>query len=60
MERELAAIDAIAVYFRDAALAAAFVSRWCQRQLPEIADRPFLISDEDRIAPQPSPLHKTP
>jgi hypothetical protein len=30
--------DAVAIYFRNAALSAGFVTRWCHQRLPEITD----------------------
>src|SRR4051812_6151286 len=39
--------DAGAIYFPDAALAAAFVSRWCRQRLPDRADGAFGVRDDD-------------
>lgn len=52
--------DAVAIYFRDAALAAAFVARWCQQRLPEIADGAFVVRDDHPAAVRPALLHRTP
>jgi hypothetical protein len=52
--------DAIAVYFRDAALAAAFAARWCAPAGPGVSEGFLRIRDDapaPRIAARP---HKTP
>jgi hypothetical protein len=51
--------DAVAVYFLDATLAAAFVSRWCAGSKVEISDGAFRVR-EDQPAPRSAAgLHKT-
>jgi hypothetical protein len=52
--------DAVALYCRDPAAAAAFVARWCVRPLPEIAEGAFVMRDDEPAAPRRAPLHKTP
>ena len=52
--------DAVAIYFRDAVLATAFVARWCRRQSPDIAEGAFLVREDDPAPPRLLPLHKTP
>jgi hypothetical protein len=39
--------DAVAVDFLDAALASAFVARWCQYRPPDVADGAFVVRDDD-------------
>lgn len=50
-----AGIDATAIYFRDPALATAFVARWCIGYRIEPGDGTFLVR-EDEPAPHGSPL----
>jgi hypothetical protein len=51
--------DAVAVYFLDAASAAAFVARWCAGSKVEISDGVFRVR-EDRPTPRVTAgLHKT-
>ncbi len=52
--------DAVALYFRDPAAAAVFVTRWCVRPLPEIAEGAFVMRDDDPTPSHAAPLHKTP
>lgn len=52
--------DAVAIYFADAALAAAFVARWCRQRLPEVTDGAFIVREDDPTAPRIAPLHRTP
>jgi hypothetical protein len=52
--------DAIAVYFRDAMLAGAFVVRWCRGSKVETVEGAFVVRDD---APRPrraAPPHRTP
>jgi hypothetical protein len=52
--------DAVAIYFRDAALAAAFVARWCSGYRAEAVDGAFRVR-EDEPAPRVGVgLHRTP
>lgn len=51
--------DAVAIYFLNAALAAAFVSRWCAGSAVEISDGAFRVREDQparRAVPGP---HKT-
>src|SRR3954454_1572665 len=43
---------AIAIYFRDAALAAAFAARWCRQRLREVADGALVVRDDDPVPPR--------
>ena len=43
---------AVAIGFRDAALAAGFVSRWCRQQSPEIEEGAFVVRDDDPAPPR--------
>lgn len=52
--------DAIAVYFTDATLAAAFVARWCRHRVPEVGAGAFLIREDDPAPPRIASAHKTP
>ncbi len=52
--------DAVAVYFCDAALAGAFVARWCRRAKVESAGGAFRIRDDAPPARRSAPLHRTP
>src|SRR3954470_260751 len=52
--------DAVAIYFQDAALAAAFVARWYRQRLPEIEEGAFVVRDHNPLPPRRAPLHKTP
>jgi len=52
--------DAVAVYFRDATLAGAFVVRWCRGGPVEIAEGAFQVRDDRPPARQAAPLHRTP
>jgi len=54
------ASSAVAICFRDAALAAGFVSRWCRQRSPEIEESAFVVRDDDPLAPRRTPLHRTP
>lgn len=50
----------VAVYFQDAALAAAFAARWCRQRLPEVTDGAFLVRDDEPAVHRAAPLHRTP
>ena len=52
--------DAIAVYFRDATLAGAFVARWCRGYQIETVEGAFPIRDDAPPARRGAPLHRTP
>ena len=52
--------DAVAIYFLNAALAAAFVSRWCAGSAVEISDGPFRVRNDQNGAqgcPRTAPRH---
>jgi len=52
--------DALAVYFADAALASAFVTRWCIGRKAETVEGMFRVR-EDAPAPRvPAASHRTP
>jgi hypothetical protein len=52
--------DAIAIYFSDAAIASAFVARWCRGYLVETIEGAFQIRDDAPAARQIAPPHRTP
>jgi hypothetical protein len=52
--------DAVAVHFGDAALAGAFVARWCRGHRADAVEGAFQIRDDMPAARQPAPLHRTP
>ena len=52
--------DAVAVYFRDATLAGAFVARWCRVERTEIVEGVFQIRDDAPLPRHHAPLHRTP
>jgi hypothetical protein len=52
--------DAVAVYFRDAALAGGFVARWCRGCRIETARGAFRVRDDAPRARRAAPLHRTP
>ncbi len=52
--------DAVAIYFADATIAAAFVARWCRHAGPDVDRGAFLIREDELPAPRISPRHKTP
>src|SRR5438477_7281929 len=52
--------DAIAVYFLDAALPAAFVARWCAGREPETVNGTFRIRDDAPAPRQRARNHKSP
>jgi hypothetical protein len=52
--------DAIAVYFRDAALAGAFVARWCRTGAVESVEGAFRVRDDAPPARRAAPAHRTP
>jgi hypothetical protein len=41
--------DAVAVYFRDATLATAFVARWCLAAEPSIPEGWFKVREDDPL-----------
>jgi hypothetical protein len=52
--------DALAVYFVDAALASAFVARWCAGNRVEIAEGAFQVWEETPAVRVRAKAHKTP
>jgi|GEM_PF-4117189 len=52
--------DAIAVYFRDAALAAAFATRWCAPTVHGVAEGVLRVREDEPAQPVPARPHKTP
>ena len=52
--------DAVAVYFADAILASAFVTRWCARQKVEIIGGLFRIREDEPRPRIGAAHHKTP
>lgn len=52
--------DAVAVYFSDAALAGAFVARWCRGERAEIVEGAFRVREDAPPARRVTPLHRTP
>jgi len=52
--------DAVAVYFCDAALASAFVARWCRSATIEAVEGVFQIRDDAPPMRRAAPLHRTP
>ncbi len=52
--------DAVAVYFGDAALAGAFVARWCRGGEVEIVEGAFQVREDAPAARRAAPLHRTP
>ena len=52
--------DAVAVYFRDATLAGAFVVRWCRFCRVETAEGAFEVRDDRPSARHAAPPHRTP
>src|SRR5579872_3742343 len=52
--------DAVAVYFSNAALAGAFVARWCRGGQAEAVDGAFQVRQDRPPARRVAPLHRTP
>ena len=52
--------DAVAVYFGDAALAGAFVARWCRGGKADTADGAFQVRQDVPTPRRLAPLHRTP
>ena len=52
--------DAIAIYFNDATLAAAFVARWCAGYRAESTDGVFQIREDEPTPCISAGFHKTP
>jgi hypothetical protein len=51
--------DALAICFADAALASAFVARWCAMQRVEVVDGVYQVRDDEPTPRIGSGLHKT-
>jgi len=52
--------DALSIYFGDAALASAFVSRWCQTAKIETVGGVFQVREDDPEPRVGAGLHRTP
>ncbi len=52
--------DAFAIYFADAALASAFVARWCAMQRVEIVDGAYQVRNDEPTPRVGAALHRTP
>ena len=52
--------DALAIYFLDAAIASAFVTRWCKGQKAEVDQGAFLVREDAPARRIPAGHHKTP
>ena len=52
--------DALAIYFLDAAVASAFVARWCARNRAVVADGIFQVREDEPAVRVPAKAHKTP
>jgi len=52
--------DALSIYFADAPLASAFVSRWCVGAKVETAGGVFQVRDDEPEARVGAGAHKTP
>jgi hypothetical protein len=52
--------DAIAIHFSDAALAGAFVARWCRAPRIECVEGAFQVRDEEPSLRKGAALHRTP
>jgi hypothetical protein len=51
--------DAVAIYFLDAALTAAFVSRWCAGSKVEISEGAFRVREDRPMPHTQARAHKT-
>ena len=51
--------DAVAIYFLDAALAAAFVSRWCAGSKVEISEGAFQFRKDQPVPRVQATAHRT-
>ena len=51
--------DAVAIYFLDATLAAAFVSRWCVGSTVEVSEGAFRVREDRPTAREQGRPHKT-
>ena len=52
--------DALAICFADAALASAFVARWCAMQRVEIVDGVYQVRNDEPTPRVGAALHRTP
>ena len=52
--------DAVSIYFPDAALASAFVTRWCIGYKVESADGAFRVREDEPMPRIGAGLHRTP
>jgi hypothetical protein len=51
--------DAVSIYFPDAALAAAFVARWCIGYMVETAEGAFRVREDEPTPRIEAGLHRT-
>jgi hypothetical protein len=52
--------DAVSIYFADAALASAFVARWCAGYKVETVEGVFRVRDDERAPRTEANMHRTP
>jgi hypothetical protein len=52
--------DSLAIYFSDAALASAFVARWCIGYKIETVEGAFRVREDEPARRVPAALHRTP
>ena len=52
--------DAVAVHFRDASLASAFVARWCRGSEAEVSEGAFRVRGDAPMPRTAMPSHRTP
>jgi len=52
--------DAVSIYFPDAALAGAFVARWCIGYRVETAEGAFRVGEDEPTPRAAAGLHRTP
>lgn len=52
--------DALSIFFLDAAMAGAFVARWCKMPKPETVNGLYQVRDDEPLARAGTGQHKTP
>ena len=52
--------DALAIHFADAAVAGAFVARWCLGGKVQVEEGSFRVRDDSPAPHVPAPTHRTP
>ena len=52
--------DAVSIYFADATLASAFVTRWCAGYKVETVEGVFRVRDDEPMARTGTGMHRTP